>query len=434
MSIFDSLRTGLMELLSHKMRSSLTMMGVIFGVAAVIAMVSIGEGAKQETLEQIREMGTDTIVVKRISIAGELLEKAQKRSPNGLRYSDAESIRAICSDALEIVPVRQVSADVKLRTRPMPVKVVGVGEGYDRVLRLRLQNGRFLSQEDVTLKRAVCVLGSRAKRDLAGFTDPIGQIIHIDKKPFRVVGYLETMLYGESPAFAALRDTNSDVYIPITVSISDYQIYAEQAIPLTQSALSELWRKLNVHTSAENSPISEIVVRAPNEEATAPLSDVIHSIIERHHRGINDFAIIIPAELIRKSQQTQQIFNIVMLAIASISLLVGGIGIMNIMLATVSQRTREIAIRRCVGATRSDVVRQFLLEALVITCIGGLIGVGLGVGGARGIALYAGWVTVVSAQAIIISFSVSALVGIVFGLYPAVRAAMVDPSEALRQA
>jgi putative ABC transport system permease protein len=243
---------------------------------------------------------------------------------------------------------------------------------------------------------------------------------------------MEAKEIGSAKAFAALRDLNSDIYIPITISLTDFQIFSQQAVPLTIQSLQGMWHRMRSRQAQARSPISEVIVQVANDAATVPAASVIRSVLHRSHRGIRDYEIIIPAELLRQSQETQRIFNIVMAAIASISLLVGGIGIMNIMLATVSQRTREIGVRRCVGATRWDIVRQFMLEALVITCVGGMIGIFAGVGGAHAIAEYAKWRTVVSVQAIIVSFGVAAMVGIIFGLYPAVRAAMVDPIEALR--
>ncbi|MHB9036237.1 MAG: ABC transporter permease [Armatimonadota bacterium] len=432
MGILDAIQTGLSELLSHKLRSMLTMLGVIFGVSAVIAMVSIGEGAKQEALDQIRQMGIDVVHVKRAVIAGELLQKAEERSPYGLKYSDVGSISEVCSYAQRVVPLREVFADVKVGEEPVPVKVVGTTSGYDEATRSKLQRGRFLMERDVADHLPVCVLGAAAKRDLFGFDDPIGKTIKIQKRIFRVVGLMEPKEIGSAKAFSALRDLNSDIYIPITVSFSDYQMYSQQAVPANLTTLRMMVGKMRSRHSLSNSTITEVIVQVSGDEAAVPTASVIRSVLNRQHRGIRDYEIIIPAELLRQSQQTQRIFNIVMAAIASISLLVGGIGIMNIMLATVSQRTREIGVRRCIGATRWDIVRQFMLEALVITCLGGLIGVALGIGGARAISVYADWRTVVSTQAIVLSFGVSAVVGIVFGLYPAVRAAMVDPIEALR--
>ncbi|MHB0998842.1 MAG: ABC transporter permease [Armatimonadota bacterium] len=432
MGILDAIQTGLSELLSHKLRSMLTMLGVIFGVAAVIAMVSIGEGGKQTMLEQIRQMGIDVVHVKRAVIAGELLDKAQERSPFGLKYSDTASIAEVCTYAKRVIPLREVFADVKVGEKPVPVKVVGTTAGYDLATRSAIQTGRFLRVEDINNDLPVCVLGAAAKRELFGFDNPIGKTVKIGKKILRVVGVMSPKEIGSAKAMSALRDMNSDIYIPITVSISDFQMYSQQAIPVTLSNIISMIRKMTSRQSLGNAQITEVIVQVESDVATIPTESVIRSVLDRKHRGIRDFEIIIPAELLKQSQQTQKIFNIVMAAIASISLLVGGIGIMNIMLATVTQRTREIGIRRCVGATKADIIRQFMLEAMVITCVGGLIGVAFGIGGARAISIYAGWRTVVSVQAVVVSFSVSAIVGIIFGLYPAVRAASVDPIEALR--
>lgn len=432
MGILDAIQTGLSELLSHKMRSMLTMLGVIFGVAAVIAMVSIGEGAKQEALDQIKQMGIDVIHIKRASITGELADKAEERSPFGLKYSDAESIESVCTFAKRIVPTREVFADVKVGNKPVAVKIVGTMPGYLAVSRSELQSGRFLRDTDIHDHIPVCVLGAAAKRELFGFDDPLGKTVKANRRLFKVVGLMKAKEVGAAKAFSTLRDLNSDIYIPINVSITDFKIASQQAIPADVTKLQRIVRKMINRQSLANSALSEVILQVESDTATGPTASVVRSVLNRQHRGIRDYEIIIPAELLKQSQQTQRIFNIVMAAIASISLLVGGIGIMNIMLATVTQRTREIGVRRCIGATRWDIVRQFMLEALVITCVGGLIGVGGGIGGARAISDYAGWRTVVSMQAVILSFGVSALVGIVFGMYPAVRAAMVDPIEALR--
>lgn len=432
MNILDAIQTGLTELLSHKMRSMLTMLGVIFGVAAVIAMVSIGEGAKQEALSQIRLMGIDVVHIKRAVISGELLDKAQERSPYGLKYADARSIQDVCSFAKSVVPLREVYADVKVGEKPVPVKIVGTVPGYDEVSRSKVMRGRFLSDRDIRENVPVCVLGAAAKRDLFGFSDPIGKTVKISNRIFKVIGLMEPKEIGSAKALSALRDLNSDIYIPIGISIINYQIYSQQAVPTTYQAVRQLAYKMLAKQSRGNSPITEIIVQVESDVATVPTASVIRSILDRSHRGIRDYEIIIPAELLKQSQATQRIFNIVMAAIAGISLLVGGIGIMNIMLATVTQRTREIGVRRCIGATRWDIIRQFMLEALVITCFGGLIGVGLGIAGAKAINIYANWITVVSVQAVVVSFGVSGLVGVVFGMYPAIRAASVDPIEALR--
>lgn len=432
MGILDAIQTGLSELLSHKMRSMLTMLGVIFGVAAVIAMVSIGEGAKQEALDQIRQMGIDVVQIKRVVVAGELLDKAQDKSPFGLKYGDADSIKSVCGFAKQVIPLRQVFAKVTAGDTPTTAKVIGTVPGYDIVTHSPLMRGRFLMESDIKLNSLVCVLGATVKRELFGFDNPLGKMINIEGRLFRVVGVMEPKEFGAAKASSAMRDLNSDIYIPLTVAMDGFQLFSNQAVPANITSVRKLIGEMQAKHSRDKISISEIIVQVESDTATIPTASVIRSILNRSHGEIRDFEILIPAELLKQQQAMQRIFSIVMAAIASISLLVGGIGIMNIMLATVTQRTREIGVRRCIGATRWDIVRQFMLEAMVITCIGGLIGVAAGVGGAQAISVFAHWRTLVSMQAVIVSFSVSALIGVVFGMYPAVRAAMVDPIEALR--
>lgn len=431
MNIFESIISGFSELWSHKLRSFLTMLGVIFGVAAVIAMVSIGEGAKQEALEQLRFLGVDIIRVNRKALDGQMLEKAQERSPYGLNYGDVMALREVIAYAPNIVPVRHVQGELGVEGPPVAAKILGTSAGYLEVTRSELASGRFLTDMDNQDAKRVCVLGSGVKRRLFGFEDATNRTIRISGQVFTVVGVLaERQLPGN--AVVEIPDQNFDIYIPIHVAIQRFPIYSEQPVPANIRAVFRTLRALTARQSLHNSPISAIIIQAGSEEAAAPTAQVVSQLLSARHRDVDDFAIDIPAELIRQSQETQKVFNIVMGAIAGISLLVGGIGIMNIMLATVTQRTREIGVRRCVGATRGDILRQFLLEALVITLLGGFIGVFLGIGGAEAISKYAGWKTIVNVNAIVLSLSVACGVGIVFGLYPAVRAAYVDPITALR--
>lgn len=431
MNIFESIISGFSELWSHKLRSLLTMLGVIFGVAAVIAMVSIGEGAKQEALEQLRFLGVDIIRVNRKALDGQMLEKAQERSPYGLTYGDVMALREVISYATNIVPVRHVQGELAVESPPVAAKILGTSAGYLEVTRSELASGRFLSEMDNQDAKRVCVLGSGVKRRLFGFEDATNRTIRISGQVFTVVGVLaERQLPGN--AVVEIPDQNFDIYIPIQIAIQRFPIYSEQPVPANIRAVFRTLRALTARQSLNNSPVSAIIVQAGSEEAAAPTAQVVSQLLSARHRDVDDFAIDIPAELIRQSQETQKVFNIVMGAIAGISLLVGGIGIMNIMLATVTQRTREIGVRRCVGATRGDILRQFLMEALVITLLGGFIGVFLGIGGAEAISKYAGWKTIVNVSAIVLSLSVACGVGVVFGLYPAIRAAYVDPITALR--
>jgi len=426
------LRTGFRELWSHKLRSLLTMLGIIFGVAAVIAMVSIGEGARRESLEQIRLLGIDVLHVRRVTLTGEMEEEAAKKSPLGLNYGDALALEKLCDFARRVVPSCRVFGQVRVGGKTVEARVFGTSPGYLNTSHLGLAYGRFIDDVDVAKRAHVCVLGAQVKRDAFAFSDPVGRFIKIGLSNFRVIGVMQERVLETSDTTFALRDLNQDIYLPITVAMEDFQIYVEKAIPMNVEALFGLYRTLFNRPPLHRRPISEVAVQVKDSETTIPASQVVKQIIGRRHGGVADFEIVIPLELLRQRQQTQRIFNVVMGAIAGISLLVGGIGIMNIMLATVTQRAREIGIRRCIGATRGDIIRQFLVECLVITSIGGLIGVGGGIGGARAISHYADWKTVVSGSAIILSVCVSFTTGLIFGLYPAIRAASIDPMEALR--
>jgi len=427
------LKTGFRELYSHKLRSLLTMLGIIFGVAAVIAMVSIGEGARQESLQQIRMLGIDVLHVRRVALSGELEDKAVKRSPFGLTYGDALALEELCDFAKRVVPSCRVFGQVSVAGKPAgEARVFGTAPGYLYTSYLGLAYGRFIDEEDVAKRAHVCVLGAEVKREGFAFEDPVGKFVKIGLSNFRVIGVMQERVLETGAGTFALRDLNRDVYIPITVAMEDFQIYMEKAIPLNVQALFGLARSLFDRPSLNRRPVSEVAVQVKDPETTVPASEVVKQIINRRHGNMPDYEIIIPIELLRQRQSTQRIFNIVMGAIAGVSLLVGGIGIMNIMLATVTQRAREIGVRRCIGATRGDIIRQFLVECLVITSIGGLIGVAGGVAGAGAISYYAAWKTVVSGSAVMLSVCVSFSVGLIFGLYPAIRAASIDPVEALR--
>jgi putative ABC transport system permease protein len=273
---------------------------------------------------------------------------------------------------------------------------------------LEIRSGRFLCELDVAERKDVCVLGHDVAARLGSAGRPGGRI-RISNRLFDVVGVMERTewIKGGAPALS-VRNANQNIVIPLGTG------------------------RTVVRTPASYTPIDEIVVRCADPDSVTRVGRLMQRILGFHHHGVADFRVVVPQELIRQAQQTQRLFNVVLGCIAGISLLVGGIGIMNIMLATVSERTREIGIRRAVGASRTHIIIQFLVEAVLLTLLGGMIGLGFGLGGARAITLYAGWETIVTVWSVALSLGTSVLVGTFFGLYPAWKASLLDPIEALR--
>jgi len=424
--------TGISELLANKMRSFLTMLGVIFGIASVISMVSIGAGAKQETLEQIRLMGVNVIHISRKALTGDIALIAQRESPSGLTYGDALAIRRLYTGADYVVPVCRVFGEVRAEQQALQAKVFGSTADYPLVTRQKVNQGRFLMAKDLEQNARICVIGAEIAREGFYSENPVGKLLKIGKQQFLIVGVMEQRESATGAKVAGLREVGQDVYIPLTTAMDEFMIYVEKELPADPTALMQAFSQIVRRPPPEERSITQILVQVQNETETLEAARVARRILERRHKNIPDYEVMIPSELLHQSQRAQRIFNIVMGAIASISLLVGGIGIMNIMLATVTARTREIGLRRCIGASRRDIARQFLLECLVLTSIGGLLGIGVGIETARLISNYAHWRTIVSGNAVLLSLIVAVSTGIIFGLYPAMRAAKIEPMEALR--
>jgi len=403
---------GMQNLLLHGLRSLLTMMGMIFGVAAVVAMLSIGAGARQKVMALIEQMGVHNLIVEaKETMEWQAHQKIRKISP-GLTFSDYRVILDDVSDVQASTPRKRMTPTKTIPKAQQEIPTIyGVDASYQQIAGLHLLNGRFLNQQDEDQASAVCVLGIAARWSLFGDANAIGQYIKVNEQWLRVIGVVSPQLSApaETPGVPSM-DTNNLIYVPLNASIF----------------------RLEDSYSDRRDEIDGIYLNFKQGANMSQAAQVVRAILDGSHHGATDFSVVVPAELLAEQQRTERLFNAVMVAIASISLVVGGIGIMNIMLASVSERTREIGLRRAVGARQSDIVRQFVVEATTISFAGGSIGVMFGFLLSRLIAWLAGWSTIVTASSIALAFLVSISVGLLFGIYPAMKAARLDPVEAIR--
>jgi putative ABC transport system permease protein len=406
------LRLGLENLLIHKLRSLLTMLGMIFGVAAVVSMLSIGAGAQQKVMAFIEQMGVRNLIVEAKEATSDAsLAKIRRTSP-GLTFDD---YRAIDKDVTGIVDSTPRKRFMPSKWIPKPQQdapvVYGVTPAYEQIGGLRAIEGRFFDSTENDAAAPVCVLGSAAKLSLFGSEDAIGQYVKVNEQWLHVIGVVAPQLSAQAEiAGMPNQDSNNLIYAPLNAVIM----------------------RLEDSESYLKDEIDGIYLRLADADDSPKLAEVVRGVLNVSHHNAGDFNIIVPAELLAEQRRTERLFSTVMVAIASISLLVGGIGIMNIMLASILERTREIGVRRAVGARQMDIVRQFVIEAILISFAGGLLGIFFGFGMSRLIAWLAGWSTIVTAGSILLAFVVSISVGLIFGTYPAVKAARLDPVEAIR--
>ena len=405
------LRMGVDNLRAHTLRSLLTMLGMIFGVAAVVAMLSIGAGAQQEVMAFIEQLGVRNLIVEaREAPDSQALQKVRKLSA-GLSFQDYRMIQANLEGVTASTPRKRFTPS-KLLPRPQsdaPV-VYGVGTSYPAIASLRVVAGRFFDDDEAAAAAPVAVLGEAATASLFGADDPIGRHVKVNDQWFEVIGIAGPQLTVQSDVGGVpAQDRNNLIYVPLHAAIF----------------------RLEDGNTRQKDEIDGIYLQIRSSDEVPAAAALVRGLLNVAHREAGDFTIVSPAELLAEQRRTQRIFEMVMVAIASISLLVGGIGIMNIMLASVMERTREIGVRRAIGARRRDVVRQFLIETTIISLAGGLLGVAVGVGLSQLIGSLAGWSTIVTTTSIVLAFVVSVTIGLVFGLYPAIRAARLDPVKAL---
>ena len=403
---------GLENLSTHKLRSLLTMLGMIFGVAAVVAMLSIGAGAQQKVMAFIEQLGVRNLIIEAKEAANwQELQKVRRTSP-GLTLSDFDVLKKNLQGVDEATPRKRLRPS-KILPKPQqdPPVVFGVRPGYLRIAALRVTEGRFFTAADDSAAAPVCVLGTAAKDSLFGAANSVGEYVKLNDEWFHVIGVVAPQLAAQSDVSGIpSEDLNNLVYAPLNSVLS----------------------RLEDSQSYYKDEIDGIYLRMASASDSSANAKIARGILNVTHHAAGDFTIVVPAELLAEQRRTEQLFNTVMVAIASISLLVGGIGIMNIMLAAILERTREIGVRRAVGARQRDIVRQFVIEAVLISFAGGLLGIAVGFGMSELIAWFAGWSTVVTAASILLAFAVSLSVGLVFGIYPAMKAARLDPVEAIR--
>jgi putative ABC transport system permease protein len=451
--VLFSMRTAIEAVAHNKLRAGLTSLGILFGVASVIAMLAIGKGAEQEILQQMRLLGSNNILIapiveqKEEEVKEEPGAKKPKKYTPGLTYLDAAAIS-------RVVPhVEATSGEIVMNTlitregRRRSGKVVGVDTTYFRLTNLHLVRGSMFTPEQVEQGRPVGIIGYGVRTRFFTTEDPIGKSIKVGDTWLTVMGVLEDRrVTGEASRRLGIRDPNMDVYVPLHTVLLRYRNRAQltqRDIEAASKGGSEGFIVIGANEQSQETDeqraertnlnqLDRIIVRVSESSLVPPAADVIQRMLSRRHNSVVDFEITVPELLLRQEQRTKTIFNVVLGAIASISLIVGGIGIMNIMLASVLERIREIGVRRAMGATQKDILFQFLSEAVIISVAGGVAGILVGVGLSGGIEQFAGITTIVSYLSVFVAFGVSFTVGIAFGIMPAWRAAQQDPVVCLR--
>jgi putative ABC transport system permease protein len=417
----ELIREALRNLMRHKLRSLLTALGIIFGIASVISMVSAGEGARREILEQIKELGTNNIIVNAVKPPAEQNTKKQEGGyllRYGLTFRDLDQIRETLPTITDALPVHDVKDWLWFKSRRVEARIRGVTPRYFDRLHLVPMRGRTLDDDDEAARARVCVVRARVLHEARYVGNPLKLQLKIGAEYYRVVGVLPDFA-GKNPdrAILGIDDRALEVYVPFETVCDRLGFTKYQS----DDGSSE-YSRVELH---------QIVCTVDKEENVTAAARGVQAILAKFHDR-KDYQVAVPVELLQSRAQAQRTFDIVLPVIAGIALLVGGIGILNIMLASVTERTREIGIRRAIGASRWDITLQFLVETVTLALVGGLLGVALGVVGVYGIEQFTDWKPVITPGSVVISLLISCCTGVVFGLYPARRAAMMDPVHALR--
>ena len=417
LNLYQNIESGVKNLLLHKLRSLLTMLGIVFGVASVIAMLSIGEGASKQALDDIRKLGSTNIIITAAKPAEDEAAASVRTffSVYGLLYEDEIRIRESFETVEKTVPVKVVRKEGRLNDRSLELRLVGTTSAWFDLVRRPTIAGRTLIPNDEVSFANVCVLTEYGARRLLATSATIGQSLRLGSDYLEVVGIVKSE-EGQSGDIQT-PDEKVDAYIPLNVARTRFG-----DVSVRRSTGSQDREMVELH---------QLIVQVrSNDEVEATAAGIL-AMLKRFHKK-EDYRISVPLTLLRQAEATKRTFNIVLGSIAAISLLVGGIGIMNIMLASVTERTREIGVRRAIGAKRREIILQFLVETVVLSMVGGLIGIGIGVLIPWLVTYFSKMPTVVTGTSLVLAAGISVAIGIIFGLYPAVRAANLDPIAALR--
>ncbi len=417
-------QTAIRSLMLHKLRSLLTVIGLVFGVASVIIMLAVAEGANEDAQKQIESLGVTNVIVRSVKPSKDNQEQINDNGGNftlafGLTDEDLLRMDELIPNVRNMTPQREYQQEARYRDKALEARIVGVRPNYVQANRLKIARGRFVQPNDLKFAKNICVIGEETARKLFQFESPIGKSVQVGSHLFRVVGVTgyRTPSAGIGSSLSA-QDYNRDIYIPATTDrarIGDVIYNVEQG-----------------NFSEKRIEISQITVEVDDMNHVEETAALIDSLLAKYHPK-KDYRITVPLDLLEQAKETQRIFNFVLGSTAAISLLVGGIGIMNIMLATVSERTQEIGIRRALGATQSAIIVQFIFETMVLSLVGTVLGLALGVFAPYFVTLASGMNTKIVLWAPLVAATVSMVVGVGFGIYPARQAAMLDPIEALRR-